>query len=76
VDSSKLTDRQIAALTETVTRHLRFLGKLRQRMDHLCFPPDDRLYMTSIRAYNVLHELRVELHYLSVKGGVGRNDKP
>jgi hypothetical protein len=75
VDSSKLTDQQIAQLTETVTRYLRFVGRLRQRMDRLHFPPHDRLYTCSIKAYNSLHEMHVELHYLSVKGGVGRDPR-
>jgi hypothetical protein len=72
VDSRSLTDEQLAKLSEIACRYLRFLGASRQRMERLGFPPDDALYRATVQAYNGMHQMRVELHYLSTKTGVGR----
>ena len=64
MDSGDLTDKQIAALQGAVARRLRFLGRLRQRMDHLGFRQDDPLYRATSKAYDAVHELRVLSIYL------------
>ena len=72
MDSRGLTDRQIDSLKERVRRDLKFLGNMIRRMDQLGFPPNDRLYLATTKAFQGAHELHVELHYLSCKGGVCR----
>ena len=72
VDSKSLKDEQIAAFQAVVLRQLRFLGKVRTRMEQLGFPPNDKLYVLTTNAFNAVHALNVELHYMSVKSGVGR----
>jgi hypothetical protein len=72
VNSSKLNDEQLDRLNEIICRYLRFVGAMRQRMERLAFPPDDPLYRATTQGYNGLHAMRVELHYLSTKSGVGR----
>lgn len=67
-----MTERRIAALKAIVVRDLRFLGKLRARMERLGFRPDDRLYRVTSKAYDAVHAMNVELHYLSCKSGVAR----
>ena len=52
---------------------LGYLFRLRQRMDKRGFSPDDPLYQLVVNAYDALHPLTVELHYLSCKEGVGRS---
>jgi len=47
------------------------MGKLRQRMEALGFPPDDRLYRSVCRTFDALHELHVLAHYRSCTSGVG-----
>jgi hypothetical protein len=51
---------------------LRYLGKLRQRMDKRGFTPSDKLYGLVNEAYDKVHHLSVELHYLSCGDVVGR----
>jgi hypothetical protein len=36
------------------------------------FPPDDRLYVATVKAQKALESLLIDLHYLSCEGGVGR----
>jgi hypothetical protein len=38
------------------------------------FPPDDKLYQKVEAAYDAMHRLTVEVHYLSCNG-VGRLDR-
>jgi hypothetical protein len=72
VDSKSLTDEQIAALKETIRRQLNFLGRLRDRMNRLGFPPDDRLYVQVVQAWNAVQALHIEIHYMGCMSGVGR----
>ncbi len=64
MDSADLTQKQIEALNDAIGRHLRFLGRLRHRMDHLGFRQDDPLYKATTKAYDAVHELRVLGIYL------------
>ena len=36
------------------------------------FPENDKLYRLTVTSYDTLHQLCVEIHYLSCQGGVGR----
>jgi hypothetical protein len=57
-----------AALGPTVG----YLYRLRARMEKRRFPPADKLPRLTVTAYEALHALCIELHYLSCEGGVGR----
>ena len=63
--SNDLTREQIEALLASVRRQLSYLGKLRDRMNQRGFPPDDPLYVAATGAFNAVHALGVELHYLT-----------
>jgi hypothetical protein len=74
VDSTGITQTQAAKLGQTISRQLRYLGKLRTRMEQLGFPPTDPLYQQVCAAFNHVHGLNVAVHYLSCNpGAVGRN---
>jgi len=55
---------------------LRYLNRLRDRMERRGFPSDDRLYAMVVEARDKVHRLCVELHYLSCAGGVGEPKRP
>jgi hypothetical protein len=42
-----------------------------KRMEQLGFTHSDPLYAAVCRAYDAMHELNVEIHYLSCESGVG-----
>jgi hypothetical protein len=73
--SSDLTPAQAAALSKMIGQQLRYLGKLRSRMEQLGFPGADPLYFHLCRAFDMTRALWVELHYLSSGSGVGRSPK-
>jgi hypothetical protein len=76
--SSDLSPAQAAALGKIIGEHLRYLGKLRTRMEQLGFPGNDPLYFDVCRSFDMTQALWVNLHYLSCGSGVGmpRNDGP
>ena len=63
---------QAEKLHVALTPSLRYLGRLRARMETVGFLPNDKLYQLVTRAYDDLHHLCVELHYMSCSGGVGK----
>ena len=63
-------------LYATLSPTLGFLHRLGERMDKRQFPPNDKLVLLTRRAYEALHALCVELHYLSCGSGVGRPSQP
>jgi hypothetical protein len=70
--SSDLTREQAEALKAKAGEMLRYLGALNKRMHQRRFPPNDPLVIAGRDAYNAMHSLHVELHYLTVEHGVGR----
>jgi hypothetical protein len=76
--SSDLSPAQAAAVGKIIRQHLRYLGKLRSRMEHLGFPGNDLLYFDVCRVFDMTQALRMNLHYLSCSSGVGmpRKDGP
>jgi hypothetical protein len=60
-----LTPEQVAWFQAIVGRHLRLYGRLRTRMEKRRFRGDDPLYQKVSEAFNAVHALNVELHYLS-----------
>jgi hypothetical protein len=70
-----LTPEQLAWFQAIVGRHLRLYGRLRTRMERRRFRGDDRLYVKVSMAFNAIHALSVEVHYLSCDPGtVWRSD--
>jgi hypothetical protein len=75
MDSSHLTPAQAAAIGKIIGQHLRYLGKLRKRMDQVGFPSTDPLYFDVCRAFDMAQALWMNLHYLSCTSGVGRSPR-
>lgn len=69
MDSRQLTPQQIQPIRQVIARQLRYLERLRQRMDRRQFPPADPLYQLVITAINAAHHLHVRLHYLACDPG-------
>jgi hypothetical protein len=69
--SEELTSAQAQALKEQLRPMLSYLGRLQKRMHMRRFPPDDKLIGLVREAYNAMHALNVEVHYLSCSSGVG-----
>jgi hypothetical protein len=61
-----LTAEQLDKLSAAIGPHLGYLHKLRERMDKIGFVPDDKLRKLVEAAYNAMHSLRVEIHYMAV----------
>ncbi|HEY1601798.1 MAG TPA: hypothetical protein VGG64_19510 [Pirellulales bacterium] len=72
MDANDLTTEQAARIREALVPAMGYLGRLRERMDKTGFTPDDKLRGLTSSAYEAMHHLCVELHYLSCSGGVGR----
>jgi len=78
MDSRDLTRGQAERLREVVVPYLRYLHRLQRlqrRMELQGFPPNDRLYQLVCQTYDKVHNLCVELHYLSCQSGVGREPR-
>ena len=58
-----------------VLRSLVYLGALIDRMNRRGFSPDDRLFRRALEAFDKVHALNIELHYMSCKAGVGRLER-
>jgi hypothetical protein len=67
-----LTCSQAAMIGEQVGDCLRYIGKLRERMERTHWEPKDRLYVLVKETYDKLHHLNSRLHYLSMPKGVSR----
>jgi len=71
MNSETLKRWQAKKLSEGLYPGLNYLARLRGRMDKAGFPPSDKLYQLVQKAYDAMHALSVETHYLSCNG-VGR----
>jgi hypothetical protein len=69
---AKLTQEQAESFKQRIRPMLRFLHRCRSRLDTRGFDPKSPLYAAVAKAYDALHALHVELHYLSVRRGVGK----
>ena len=72
MDSRSLRRDQAEQLQRQISRHLRYLMRLRERMEKCGFPPHDRLYMATHRAAQAMQDLHVESLYAHCEHGVGR----
>jgi hypothetical protein len=71
MDRDSVTKDQAKTINASVQPSLGYLYRLRERMVKTGFPPNDPLLKLVDRAYDSMHRLFVELHYLSCYG-VGR----
>jgi hypothetical protein len=71
--SDDLTPAQAQKLKEQLRPMLGYLARLKARMHKRRFPNDDKLQRLVIQAYDSMHSLNVEVHYLSCASGVGRS---
>jgi hypothetical protein len=76
VESKDLIPQQAQRIRDVVGRHLRYLGRLRERMNVMSFPRADPLFVSVTAAYHAVHELNVRLRYLACESGVGEPAKP
>jgi hypothetical protein len=72
--SDDLTVQQAQALLNRVSPMLAYLHELRSHIDYRRFPPDDRLRTLVNDAYNAVHALNAELHYMTCRK-VGRSTR-
>jgi hypothetical protein len=75
MDENSIKPWQATRLREALFPAINYLLRLRRRMDKTGFLPTDRLYGLVCKAYDAMHALYTEVHYLSCKSGVGREDK-
>jgi hypothetical protein len=68
MDSRTIQRWQAEKLHRTLQPTLGFLHRLRDRMLKAGFLPDDPLFVRVCRAYDALHRLFIDLHYLSCDG--------
>src|SRR4029079_3114759 len=64
-----LTCEQAKVLYEQVGECLRYMGRLRERMERTHWDPQDRLYVLVKETYNKLHHLNSRCYSLSVPQG-------
>ncbi len=70
-----LTHEQAGKLRDVIGPQMCYLFRLRERMTKTGFLPDDKLYYLVDKAYDAMHKLFIELHYMSCQGGVCRPRK-
>jgi hypothetical protein len=75
MDCSQLTIAQAEAMRNRLAPYLRYLRRVRKRMDCRGFPLTDELLQATGAAYDSAHALAMKLHYLSCKSGVGRQPR-
>jgi hypothetical protein len=75
MDSEYLQPWQARRVHRALQPHLKYLYRLRARMEKVGFPPSDPLFQTVNRAYDSAHALYIQLHYLSCKSGTGKPSK-
>ena len=75
MDSRDLTTAQAEQMRDVIWRHVRYLERLRTRMERRKFPPNDELYVAASKTYDKARELVMRLHYVSCGHGVGESPK-
>jgi hypothetical protein len=69
--SDQLTRKQYEVLKEQIRQQLRYLNRLQSRMSKRGFLHGEPLLQRVIEARAAMHNLHIELHYLSCDSGVG-----
>ena len=67
---AQLNEQQARALQPIVGRHLRFYGKLCNRLDKLGISGELRTAIYDV--HNEVHKLSVKLHYATCESGVAK----
>jgi hypothetical protein len=68
MDRSTVKKSQAKVVSEALFPGMNYLFRLRERMQKAGFPHDDKLYKMVESAYDAMHRLSVEVHYLSCDG--------
>jgi hypothetical protein len=68
MNRESLTKDQAKKINASIQPSLAYLFRLRERMVKTGFPPGDPLLKLVEKAYDSMHRLFVELHYLSCDG--------
>ena len=75
MDSRQIKRWQAEKIYRVLGPGLRYVGRLKTRMELVGFPPDDPLYQLVRQAYESLHRLSVHMHYKSCASGVGEEPR-
>lgn len=75
MNSDDLTTTQAKRLALKTNPMQGYLFKLWRRLERRGFPIDDPLYLKVKASYEALHQLNVELHYMSCSSGVGWSER-
>jgi hypothetical protein len=74
MDRTDVKKSQAKQISQAMFPKINYLFRLRESMEKVGFPPNDKLYLLVCNAYEAMQELSVEVHYLSCDG-VGRPSK-
>jgi hypothetical protein len=72
MDSKTISREHARRIHDALAPSLKYLHRLRRRMEQVGFPLADPLYQLVLTTCNDMQGLTMELHYLSCQGGVGR----
>jgi hypothetical protein len=72
----QLTPEQAEALGERIGPTVGYFFRLFERLETVGFNSPDKLYQFVRDARDALYYLRIELHYMSCRGGVARPPEP
>ncbi len=67
---------QIEVLQATIGAQLKYLGWLRDHMDHTGFQGTDKAYRLVVAAYDATQALSVDLHYPELRSRPARSRRP
>ena len=68
MDRAAVTKDQAKTINKALFPQLNYLYRLRERMQKIGFPHDDKLYLMVCTAYDAVLRLHGEIHYLSCDG--------
>ena len=68
MDRETIKKSQAKVIGSALFPGMNYLYRLRERMQKVGFPHDDKLYQLVCNAYDAMHRLSVEIHYLSCDG--------
>jgi hypothetical protein len=68
----RLTPKQAEAFRQRIAPMLGFVHGCRRRLEARGFHPSSKVFQLVNAAYDALHSLHIELHYMACKSGVWR----
>jgi hypothetical protein len=71
MNSEQLRPWQARKIRKALVPALGYLTRLQRRMELTGFPPNDPLYVATVKAQTALESLLIDLHYRSCQSGVG-----